>query len=80
METRGFQEAIRTATVTYPIPFAFAVLLLFALLCFGGSLLAEGALRWVLVGTALFSTVSSVGLLAYAVLFNTELLRSERHV
>jgi hypothetical protein len=60
METRGFQEAIRTATVTYPISFAFAVLLLFALVCFGGSLLADGTLRWVLAGTGLFTTIDAV--------------------
>ena len=31
MDARLFQEAIRSATVTYPIPFIFGVLLLFAL-------------------------------------------------
>jgi hypothetical protein len=42
MEPRTFQEAIRSATVTYPIPLVFAVLLLFALLCAGGILLSTG--------------------------------------
>ena len=80
MEARGFQQAIRTATPTYPIPFAFAVSLLFAALCFGGSLRVEGALRWVLAGTGVFATLGAFGLLGYAVLFKNELLRSERHV
>ena len=80
MEARGFQEAIRSATPTYPIPFAFAISLLFAALCFGGSLKVEGILRWVLAGTAVFTTLGGFGLLGYAVLFKNELLRSERHV
>jgi hypothetical protein len=80
MQTRGFQEAIRTATVTYPIPFAFAVLLLFALLGFGGSLVAAGVLRWLLAGTATFSALSAILLFGYALLWRPDLLRSERHV
>ena len=80
MEARGFQQAIRTATPTYPIPFTFAASLLFAILCFGGSLRTDGALRWVLAGTAVFATLGAFGLLGYAALFKNELLRSERHV
>ena len=80
MEASGFQQAVRSATPTYPIPFAFAIGLLFAALCFGGSLEVEGALRWALAGTAIFATLSSFGLLGYAVLAKNELLRSEQHV
>jgi hypothetical protein len=80
METRGFQQAIRTATVTYPIPFMVGILLLFALLCFGGSIAAEGAHRWVLIGTAVTVAVVALGILIYAVCVRPDLLRSESHV
>jgi hypothetical protein len=33
-----------------------------------------------MAGTALFATISAVALLAYAAVFKTELLRSEKHV
>ena len=80
MDARLFQEAIRTATVTYPIPFVFSILLLFAVLCFGGSLLAQPGLMILLASIGSLSTVSAIALVAYAALAKPELLRSERHV
>jgi hypothetical protein len=80
MDARIFQEAIRSATVTYPIPFIFGVLLLFAVLCLGGSALVSDWLRILL---ALLGTASATGafaLVAYAVRSKPELLRSEQHV
>ena len=80
MEARSFQQAVRTAPPTYPIPFAFAVSLLFAAFCFSLSTRVEGGLRWLLAGTAAFATVGASGLLGYAARYKNELLRSERHV
>jgi hypothetical protein len=80
METRGFQQAIRTATVTYPIPFMVGILLLFALLCFGASVATEGVHRWVLTGTAAIAAVAAIGILMYTVCVRPDLLRSESHV
>ncbi len=80
MDARLFQEAIRTATVTYPIPFVFSILLLFAVMCFGGSLLAQPGLMILLASVGSISTASAIVLVAYATLAKPELLRSERHV
>lgn len=80
METRGFQQALRTATVTYPIPFMVGILLLFALLCFGASVTTEGAHRWVLTITAVAVAIAALGILIYTVCVRPDLLRSESHV
>ena len=80
METRDFQQALRTATVTYPIPFMVGILLLFALLCFSASITTDGLHRWVLTATAIFVVVAALGLLIYTVCFRPDLLRSESHV
>jgi hypothetical protein len=79
MELSGFREAIRTATVGYPIPFILATLLAFAVLCFGGALSASDAMRWILAGCGIFVMLSGVGIAIYATLFKEHLLRSERH-
>jgi hypothetical protein len=80
MDARLFQEAIRSATVTYPIPFVFGILLLFAVLCFGGSLIAHDWLMVLLAVIGSLSAVSAIALVGYAAGFKPELLRSERHV
>jgi hypothetical protein len=55
------------------------ILLLFALLCFGGSFGAEDGLRWLLAGTALVSTLVALLSWGYALFRRPELLRSESH-
>lgn len=80
MDTRVFQEAIRSATVTYPILFVFGVLLLFALLRLGGSMIAADWLRVLFAVLGSAATVSAIALVAYAIRFRPEMLRSERHV
>jgi hypothetical protein len=80
MDTRIFHEAIRSATVTYPIPFVFGVLLLFALFCLSGSLVITEWLRVLLAALGAGSAVSAVALVAYAIIFRPEMLRSEQHV
>lgn len=79
IDPRSFREAIRTATVTYPVPFFVGILLLFALLCFGGSLAVVGALRWLLAGTAMVATASAIAAFGYALICQPDLLRSESH-
>jgi hypothetical protein len=79
-DARLFQQAIRTATVTYPIPFVFSILLLFALLCFGGSLIAHDGLLVLLATVGAVSAISAIALVTYAACFRPELLRSERHI
>ncbi len=77
MDARTFHEAIRSATVTYPIPFVFAVLLLFGILCLGASLLSSGAQC---VFFSVLGAFCAVVLVACAFAFKPELLRSEQHV
>ena len=79
IDPRSFREAIRTATVTYPVPFFVGVLLLFALLCFGGGLTVLGMLRWLLAGTAIVASASAIAAFGYALIRRPELLRSESH-
>jgi len=80
MDARTFQEAIRSATVTYPIPFVFGVLLLFAILCASGILLSAGWRSVFLAILGGFCAVAAVALVACAFAFRPELLRSEQHV
>jgi hypothetical protein len=75
----GFRETIRTATVSHPIPFILAVLLAFALACFGGAAAATGVVSWIMAAAALFSMLSGIAITCYAVAFKESLLRSERH-
>jgi hypothetical protein len=75
----GFREAIRTATVAYPIPFIFAAALAFALASFGLATLFSDAVRWVVVLTGAAAALTALVLAAYAVIFREDLLRSERH-
>ncbi len=79
IEPRSFQEATRTVTVSYPIPFLVATLLAFWLGCFGGAMATADALRWILTGSGALTTLAAVGLAAYAVLYKPDLLRSERY-
>ena len=79
MDPRLFQQAIRSATVTYSVPFLVAVFLLFGLLCLGGAIFVGDALRWVLAGLACLAVVvASFGAL-YGILVRPDLLRSEAH-
>jgi hypothetical protein len=80
MDSRVFQEAIRSATVTYPVPFIFSVLLLFAVICFGGCAFTIDWLHVLLGIIGAGSAVSAVAIVMYAILFKPELLRSEHHV
>jgi hypothetical protein len=80
MDARILQEAIRSATVTYPIPFVFGVLLLFAVLCLGGSLLTNDWLQILFAALGAASAVSAVSLVAFAIISRPEMLRSEHHV
>ena len=80
MDTRILHEAIRSATVTYPIPFVFGVLLLFSVLCLGGSMVVSDWLRVLLAAVGTGSAVSAVSLVAYAITSRPETLRSEQHV
>jgi hypothetical protein len=79
MDPRSFREAIRTATVTYPVPYVVSVLLLFSLLCFGGSLTVTDALRWLLAGVGVVAALGAMAAFAYSLVLKPELLRSERH-
>jgi hypothetical protein len=79
MDPGIFQQAIRSATVTYSIPFLFAVSLLFAVLCLGGSLLAEGPLRWLFGSLGTLGAVAGFVIGLHGVFFRPDLLRSEAH-
>ena len=80
MDARVFQEAVRSATVTYPIPFVFAVLLLFAVLCLGGCLISSGWQSILLAVLGGVSAIGAIGLVAWAFALRPEMLRSEHHV
>ncbi len=79
LEPRAFVEVVRTVSVQYPIPFILACLLVFALLCFGGSAAATAPLSWMLAVTGCASAACALVLVIYATVWKTELLRSERH-
>jgi hypothetical protein len=74
----GFREIARSATVSYPIPFAFALCLAFAVLSLGGAMIAADVMRWVLVSFAAASTLFAFTMLAVAAIWKPQLLRSER--
>jgi hypothetical protein len=80
MDARTFQEAIRSATVTYPIPFIFAILLLVTVLSGGGMLLSTGWRSVFFATVGGFCALAAVALVASAFAFRPELLRSEQHV
>ena len=80
LEPSGFREIVRTATTGYPIPFAFATFLAFALACLGFATFGADSLRWVLVGFGGSAFLGASALRAYAVLRKPDLLRSEHHV
>ncbi len=79
IDPRTFKEAIRTTTVSYPVPFIFGLLLLFSLMCFAGSLASAGGLKWLLAGTGLLSALIAFVSWGYALLRRPDLLRSEHH-
>jgi hypothetical protein len=80
LELGGFREIVRAVTTGYPIPFAFATFLAFALTCLGFATFGPDTLRWVLVGFGGFAFLGASALMAYAVLRKPDLLRSEHHV
>ena len=75
----ALQRVVRSVTVSYPIPFFVAALLVFAILCFGGALTASLALRWVLMTVGTISFLVVVFLIVYGTVCERSLLRSERH-
>ena len=80
MDARTFQEAIRSATVTYPIPFIFSILLLVTVLPASGVLLSTGWRSVFLAALSGFCAVAAVVLAGCAFALRPELLRSEPHV
>ena len=79
IEPSGFREIARSATVSHPIPFAFALCLAFAVVVLGGAVLTDGLLRWVMVAFGAVSVTFAFGVLASAAIWKPELLRSEHH-
>ena len=79
IEPSGFREIARSATVSHPIPFAFALCLAFAVMALGGAVLTDGPLRWVMVAFGAASVAFAFAMLASAAIWKPELLRSERH-
>jgi hypothetical protein len=79
MDTRSFREAVRTVTVSYPVPFILAASLAFALTCLAGAVISSGGLRWLLAGVGTLAALNAMFLASYAVLWKPDLLRSERH-
>jgi hypothetical protein len=55
------------------------ILLLFALLCLGGSFGADDGLRWLLAGTGVVGALVAFLTWFYALFRRPQLLRSERH-
>ena len=80
MDARLFQEAIRSATATYAIPFMSTVLLLFALLSLVRCALFNDAMRILLATCGSVSSITAIGSYIYAIFRKPELLRSEQHV
>jgi len=76
---RTFREAIRTTTVSYPVPFLSGIFLLFSLLCLVESIAADGGLRWLLAGTGVVGALAAFLAAGYALVRKPELLRSESY-
>ena len=79
IDPSSFREAIRTVSVSYPIPFLFATLLAFAVCCMGGAVAATDVLRWLFAGVSVIAALIAFALAIYAVLHKPELLRSEHY-
>ena len=79
LEPSGFREIARSASITYPVPYAFALCLAFTLATLGGAVWASSPLRWVLVGFGATSMLYGLVIHTFAVLRKPELLRSERY-
>lgn len=79
MDTRSFREIVRTVTVSYPIPFRFALLIAVLLFCFTGAAVLQGPKSWVFAATGIVSFLVAVGIAIYAVMRKPDLLRSERY-
>ena len=79
MDPRLFQQAIRSATVTYSVPFLVAVFLLFGLLCFGGAVFVSDTLRWLLGGSGVLAVAVAAVCALYGLFVRPEMLRSEAH-
>jgi hypothetical protein len=79
MDTRSFREIVRTVTVSYPIPFLFALLIAVLLFCFTGAAVLQGPKSWVFAATGIVSFLVAVGIAIYAVMRKPDLLRSERY-
>lgn len=73
---RAFREAVRTVTVSYPIPFLAASAMTGGVVVLG---LYAATQLWPLALAGTLSVVSAIALAAYAVIWKPELLRSERH-
>ena len=79
LEPSGFREIARSASITHPVPYAFALCLAFTLATLGGAIWAGSPLRWVLVGFGATSMLYGLAIHTFAVLRKPELLRSERY-
>ena len=79
MDPRLFQQAIRSATVTYSVPFLVAIFLLFGLLCLGGAMFVNDALRWLIGGCGCLAVAVAAFCALYGLLVRPDMLRSEAH-
>src|SRR4051812_41280078 len=78
MEPSGFREVVRTATVTYPIPFISALCFAFTALTLVLAIIADSPLRWVILAFGGVSMTFAGSLIAWTASRRPGLLRSER--
>lgn len=74
---RTFREAVRTVTVSYPIPFLVVAMMAGGIVMLG---LYAATKAWPLAFAGVISVVSPIALAAYAVVRRPDLLRSEKSV
>jgi len=79
MTPSTFREIVRTVTVSYPIPFMFAVLIAVLLFCFSGAAIVREPLAWIFAATGVTAFIVAVGVAIFAIVRRPDLLRSERY-
>ena len=79
IDPRFLVQATRSVSVSYPIPFLFVTLLVFAIICLSGTALTEGLSQIAFVIARALSGLFAVLVLCYGLFVRTDLLRSEHH-
>lgn len=73
------REVISGQHITYPVPYLLVILSALCLACLIAAMFAVGAVQTVALALSCAAFLVTMAIIAYALLFRPELLRSERH-